>query len=125
MKRRLDRVLLLALVLGVFAIGCSHVPGGISASSTPIEGRAYTSLGKAVGTDSHVMLFGIIPIKGSNSTRAALDAAVASRGGDAMINVTVESYAQFWVVFTRRVITIEGDVIRFAQDEGDVIESMQ
>ena len=93
--------------------GCAMMPGGVAASSTPINGRRYVRLGRAANTDSRVYLFGLIPVSGANTTRDAIDAAVRARGGDAMINVTVESYSQWWILFTRFVTRVDGDVIRF------------
>lgn len=100
---------LAALVLA----GCAHVPGGIADSSTPIDGRQYTRLGYAKGRDSRVLLFGFLPVSGSNSTRAALQDAIRSRGGDAMIEVTVENYSMYWVLFSKVTTYVEGEVIRF------------
>jgi hypothetical protein len=107
-----SRVLSVVLLCAVVT-GCAHHPGGVAASSTPIEGRRYRVLGHAEGTDSHVLLFGLIPIKGSNSTRTAMDRAVRSRGGDALIDVTVETYTQWWIILIRRAVKVEGMAIRF------------
>ena len=110
---RLVRNLTLLLILGVFVTGCVHQPGGIAASTTPIEGRNYTTLGRAVDTDSLICLFGFIPVSGVNHTSDSINAAIRKQNGDAMINVTVESYTQWWIVFTRHVTRVEGTVIRF------------
>jgi len=104
----------LVVILLLFVVtGCAHVPGGIAASSTPLEGKEYVILGKATGQDSLYYLLGLIPLSNSNTTPEALANAVSSRGGDAMINVTVESYSQWFFVVTRVVTTVQGDVIRF------------
>jgi hypothetical protein len=96
-----------------FLAGCAHMPGGIAPSTTPIEGREYRVVGRAGATDSHILLFGILPIRGSNSIRDAVNAAIAKYGADALIDVTVESYSQFWLILTRNVIRVEGLAIRF------------
>ena len=93
--------------------GCATMPGGIAASTTPLEGRKYSNLGRATETDSRIYLLGIIPVSGANTTRDAIDSAVRSRGGHAMINVSVESYAQWWILFSRFTTRVDGDVIRF------------
>ncbi len=110
---KLFRALILVSCIAITMCGCACIPGGIAASTEPINGRKYLNLGRVSDTDSKVMLFGIIPVSGSNSIRDAVDAALRKRGGDAMIGVTVESYTQFWILFTRRVTLIEGDVIKF------------
>jgi len=95
--------------------GCAHFPGGISDSTTPINGRKYVKLGHVARTDSYILLLGILPISGSNSIRDALDAAIRSRGGDALTDVTVESYFQWWILFTRLATRVEGEAIRFQE----------
>ncbi|NCC51150.1 MAG: hypothetical protein EOM20_08040 [Spartobacteria bacterium] len=105
-------------IIGVIVLfslmgGCASMPGGVAPSSTPIEGREYINLGRVVSGDSSIYLLGILPVSDSNSTRDAIDAAIRSKNGDAMINITVDTYAQFWILFTRRVTKIDGDVIRF------------
>jgi len=106
--------LVVALLLFIVS-GCAHAPGGISPSSTPLEGKKYVNMGHATGADSLYYLLGIIPLSNSNTTPEALANAISSRGGDAMINITVESYAQWWVVVSRVVTTVQGDVIKFQE----------
>ena len=103
----------LVLILFSLLSGCAMMPGGIAPSTTPINGRNYTNLGPVTTGDSSIYLLGILPISDANDTRDAIDAAVRSRRGDAMINVTVDAYTQWWILFTRRVTRIDGDVIRF------------
>ena len=93
--------------------GCAHFPGGLAPSSTPLEGRKYTVLGQAEGSDNYVLLFGILPVTGANTIRRAMDRACAKAGGDALIDVTVESHSEFWILFARYVTTVEGTAIRF------------
>jgi len=103
----------LVVVLMTALIGCTHVPGGIAASSTPIEGKEYEVIKLVRGTDSAVRLFGILPISGSNSIRNAMDAAIKSCRADGLIEVTVEAYTQYWILFVRDVIRVEGYAFRF------------
>lgn len=93
--------------------GCATTPGGIAASSTPLEGRSYTVLGYTEATDSRICLFGIIPISHHNSIRDAIRSAARKVGGDALIEVTAEAYSQYWVIFTRDITRVEGIGIRF------------
>lgn len=102
-----------ASCLLVMLSGCAMMPGGVAPSNIPLEGRPYTNLGRVVETDSRVHLLGLIPITGANTTRDAIDKAVRSKGGDAMIGVTVEAYLQWWILVTRAVTRVEGEVIRF------------
>ena len=114
-KRKALRLFRLVFcIFCLFAItGCAHIPGGVAPSNIPIDGREYYVIGHAKATDSVVRLLGIIPLSGSNSLSSAVQECIVSRGGDAMIGITAESYSQFWILFTRDIIMVEGDVIRF------------
>ena len=112
MKKKYAGLILAGAVLA-FTAGCIHSPGGIAPSTTPLAGRDYRVVGAASGTDSAVWLFGLLPLTGSNTTREALDDAMASKAADALIDVTVESYFQFWFFFTRSVTAVHGKAIRF------------
>ena len=107
------RGLSLGLAVWLLVSGCAHTPGGISASSTPIEGRAYTILGPASGNSSCVRLFGFIPVSSSSTIRAALNSAIRDKRGDALIEVTVESFNHHYILFSRHVVRVEGVAIRF------------
>lgn len=95
--------------------GCATMPGGVAASSTPLEGRSYSILGYTESTDSRFCLFGIIPISRHNSIRDAIRSAAERAHGDALIEVTVEGYRQYWILFSRDVTRVEGIAIRFTK----------
>ncbi|MBM4149123.1 MAG: hypothetical protein FJ224_08765 [Lentisphaerae bacterium] len=113
--RRTCAALTCSLVVIGLAAGCAHFPGGVSDSTTPINGRKYTRLGRVSSTDSLILLLGVLPISGSNSTRQAIDDATRKRGADALIDVTVEAYWQWWILFTRLATRVEGEAIRFQE----------
>ncbi len=118
MKRvRLVCAMALVFCVVVFVSGCAMMPGGIAASTVPIEGRSYSNLGRSVGTDSRYSLLGLIPVSGPNTTREAIDSAVKTKGGDAMINVTAEGYGQWGILVTRWVTRVDGEGIKF--DDGE------
>ena len=110
-KKVLGLVMMIA-VLSVVA-GCAHLPGGLAASNTPLEGKKYKILKATSATDSRVKLFGLIPISGSNSTRACLEEAIRKGNGDALIEITVDAYSQNFILFSREVIAVWGTAIRF------------
>ncbi len=97
----------------IFSTGCVRIPRTMVSCTEPINGRQFQDLGRTRNTNSKVDLFGIIPISGSNNTRDAIDAAINSKGGDAMINLVVETYFQNWILFTRFVTSADGNVIKF------------
>ncbi len=104
---------LIMVVALVGSVGCARYPGGIAASTIPIDGRKYHVIRDVRSTDSHLLLFGILPIKGSNSIRRAVRAALLRHNADALIEVSVTQYTQFWLILTRNVICVEGTAIRF------------
>ena len=101
-----------ALLL-LFAAGCAHTPGGLAPSTMPIDGRDYVVLGPAKATSSAVYLFNFLPVSGSSSLREAKDAAIRGKGADALIDVTAECYSQFWILFSKSTIMVEGTASRF------------
>jgi hypothetical protein len=114
MKHQLNAMICGVVGMGILLFtGCATSPGGIAASSTPLEGRKYKVLEKTSATSNCVRLLGIIPISGSNNMRSAVDKAARKVGGDALIDVTVEGFNQYWILFSRDVTYVEGIGIRF------------
>jgi len=105
--------LLMATAFAAVLSGCLHHPGGIAPSNVPINGRTYQVLGEVTGTDSAIRVFGVIPVTGSNTVREALDDAMRKQDADALINITVESYQHFWILFIRHITSVHGTAIKF------------
>lgn len=101
-----------AVLVGLLA-GCIHRPGGIAPSNIPLDGRSYRVVGPATASDSSVWLFGILPLSGSNNIEEAINKAIHSRQADALIGITVESYDQWWILFSRHVTSVRGQAIQF------------
>ena len=112
-KVRMLAMLGLTAVVMLAATGCAHFPGGVAASNTPLEGRKYTILGNTEATDKRICLLGLIPITSANSVRAALNKAAEKAGGDALIDITVENYVHYWILFSSDITRVEGIAIRF------------
>jgi len=105
-------LVLLSLLLLLFVSGCAHVPGGIAASTHPIEG-SYRVLGPTHASSHAVYLLGFIPLNGSSSLKEARDEAIRKKAADALIAVTAESYTQYWILFRKETIVVDGIAIRF------------
>jgi hypothetical protein len=87
---------------------CAHYSGGIAASNVPLEPGSYTVLGETKGQDCVYYLLGLIPLSGSNHTKAAVDAAIRSQpGATALVDVTSDTYSQTFIVVTRSCIVVE------------------
>lgn len=101
------------IVLVALLSACIYRPGGIAPSNIPLEGRSYHLVGETSSTDSAIRLLGILPVSGSNSIRQALDAAMRKRSADALIDITVEGYTQFWILFSRHITAVRATAIQF------------
>ena len=108
-------MIMLTLAVGMTIAGCASWPGGVAASNTPLDGRKYVVLGHEVGKDSMPLILNFLPLSGPTSVQEAIKDAVAQRGGDAMINVTVDGYWHTWILFALWTTRVEGDVIRFTE----------
>ena len=111
---KLRNVVLAVLALSLTA-GCVTNPGGIAPSTTPLAGKEYRVLGEVEGTDTRVYLFGILPLTGANTTQEAVNDALASKGGDALLDVTVDYNWEFWFFITRSETMVRGKAIRFTE----------
>jgi hypothetical protein len=102
------------LCLGLLALaGCAHTPGGIAASTIPLEPGGYTVVREDVrGSDCQIALFGLIPVSGGNTTRAALHSALSrAPGATALVNVTSDAYSQFWILWSNTCTEVRGTAV--------------
>jgi len=115
MKRLFKMGSLGALGLAMlFAAGCRMgLGGGVAPSTTPLEGKEYIILDHVVSTDSCVYLFGIIPVSDSNSVQDAVKDALRKNNADALINITVDTCAAHFILFSRTYTRVHGTAIRF------------
>ena len=84
-----------AAVLG----GCAHQAGGVAPSNIPLEPGSYTVMNEVSGQDCVYRLLGIIPLSSGNETRDAMKSALSSaKGADALVNISVDTYSQTFIV---------------------------
>ena len=80
------------------------------------SGRAYQELGLARGKACRYFLIAVVPW-GDSTFSAAVDNALAEKGGDALINVTVSSslygFIPIYNVFSFTCTTVTGIAIKF------------
>lgn len=89
--------------------GCMHHPGGIAPATKPLVPGGYIELGQVRGQDCVYHLFGLIPITGGNETRNAVaDALHRKILADALIEVTVDGYFQYFILFSRACTQVYG-----------------
>ena len=95
-------------VFGVVLAGCTGTP----MTSTHYDSSQYTVLGHSEGSATGLMLLGVIPIRQNTRFVRAQEAAIAAKGGDALINTEVQE-KWFWAyVLSGFTTKVSGDVIK-------------
>ena len=98
------------LLLGLS--GCTHYSGGIAASTTPLTAGAYQTLGEVEGSDCVYSLLGMIPLSSGNETRKAIQDAISQKeGATALIEVTSDTYSQFYILYGRTCTQVYGTAV--------------
>jgi hypothetical protein len=87
-------VLLSLGALIIAASGCVSQPLRFPTAAETAKGN-YTVVGEAEGEATGLMLFDVIPIGQNERFVRAYDAAVKSKGADALIDVTIQEH-WFW-----------------------------
>lgn len=97
---------------GALTTGCMHHPGGIAPSTKPLAPGGYTELGKVRGQDCVYHLLGLIPVTGGNEMRNAVEDALRTKPlADAMVEVTVDGYFQYFILFSRACTQVYGTAV--------------
>lgn len=111
--------LLLAGCTSVGQVGLMTRPGA-DVGAIVREARPYTELGAVEGEACRNFALGIIPW-GDSSASTAMANALEKVGGDALINVSVETslygFIPIYNVFANTCTTVRGIAIKFAEDE--------
>jgi len=104
------------LCLGLLAAGqsgCLHQAVAMSPSSEPIAPGSYEKIGPASGQDCLWKLFGILPITSGNTLQGAMREAVNDKDGtDALVQVTADTFTQFFIVISRECTQVDGVAVR-------------
>ena len=102
------KVLSTILLSSVILVGCS----GTSMKTQNLDESEYTVIGPGSATATGIMLFNFIPIQQNDRFVRAQNAAIATQGGDALINVEVQE-DWFWAwVLNGYQTTVSGDVVK-------------
>ena len=105
------KVIATVLLSAGIIVGCSGVP----MRTQNLNKDEYTVIGQGEATATGIMLFQVIPIGQNNRFVRAQNAAIKSKGGDAMINTQVqESWFWAWVLNGYKT-TVSGDIVKLNQ----------
>jgi len=102
----------LALFLAVLT-GCV-TPMGMTASTTPLQGKEMEMLGKAEGSDTAWSVLGVFSV-GRVDIDKAIERAVAQKGGHALINVRWYETTYYFILCSVNQLTVTGDVVKFVE----------
>lgn len=106
------------LLTGCTSVGNLGIVTKPSADAASLlkSGRAYKELGPAEGEACRHFLLAVIPW-GDSSFSTAVNNALAEKGGDALVNVTVSSslygFIPIYNVYTYTCTTVKGIAVKF------------
>jgi len=112
MLRRMVGVGLVACALVLASSGCIHTPIAIAASTKPLDPNGYDIIGKVQETDCLWALLGILPVSTGNHLHGALEDAMRKARADALIQVSVETFYQHWIIISRHCVQVNGIAVR-------------
>jgi hypothetical protein len=109
MIRKLSLVVLLSTAL----VGCGHIPAWHSVSTVPLDANGYEVIGPASGQSCLWTLLGLIPVSTSNDTHTAIAKAIKSKpGADALVNVTADTFAHFYLIVSKSCVKVNGIAVK-------------
>jgi hypothetical protein len=101
------------LLAATVTAGCFHHPGGIAASTRPLAPNGYTVLGKVEGRDCVYHILGLIPVTNGNELKDAVQDAMKKKPyADAMVDVTVDAYWYWFILFSRGCTQVYGTAVQ-------------
>ncbi len=106
------RSALLLALLAVSSSSCIRSPVAMMTSTRPLTQGGYTELGPVEETDCLWYLFSVFPISSGNDFQAAIRDAIRQRSGDALIQVTAETYYQNFLIVSRYCTIVQGIVVQ-------------
>ena len=120
-----EKVILLLVVM--FLAGCSSAGSlGMVVKSTADPGAllknqtAFREIGPAAGEACRFFVLGILPF-GQSDVAAAVDEALTSSGGDALLNVTVSSslygFIPMYNLFSYTCTNVRGIAVKFEDNK--------
>ena len=98
------------LAVGLAASGCVTHSAGVAPSTGPIAPGSYDAVGLTSGTSWGVHLV-FLPLSLAD-TKAAVDDALRERGGDELINVTVDNTDYYLALFYLQRVRVQGMAVR-------------
>ncbi|MEW6544279.1 MAG: hypothetical protein AB1411_11780 [Nitrospirota bacterium] len=113
LKQKFWSLLLALLLVGCTATGKLGIVTKPTAEAGPLlkEGRAFQEIGSVEGSACRHTLV-VVPV-GDDTFPAAVKEALAQKGGDALLHVTVTNSRYNFVVYALDCTTVQGTAIKF------------
>ena len=106
-------IVVCALLLVLFASGCTRTPGGIAPSNIPLAPGGYTEIGPVEASDCKINLLGLIPISGSNYIEDAKRSALQQESGaDALVNISVDFSFKYFILWSQACTEVQATAVR-------------
>lgn len=101
------------LILGIISFGVMSCAITVPVAYIPPV-SAPTILGVAMGEACDFGFLGFPPLADSDqaSLERAMAAAVAFKGGDALVNATIDYRTEYYILFSKRCTRVRGTVVR-------------
>ncbi len=102
-----------ALLLVLFAAGCTRDPGGVAPSNIPLAPGGYKEIGRGSASDCKINLFGILPISGSNYLADAMREALEEESdADALIDISIDRSFKFFILWSQACTEVRATAVR-------------
>lgn len=108
----MKKIIFVLLLSALLVSGCVSVPVNMGTPANQIEGKDYEVLGEGEGSSTGIMLFNIIPINQNDRFQKAYEAAILSKGGDRLINPTIEERWFWGYILNGYIFKVKGTVIK-------------
>jgi len=106
--------LLLAMALGFLLTTACTIPGAIAPSTSPLDMNYVEISGKETSSScGHTLL--ILPLGSPSPVSEVIEEMISSRGGDALIEVSSQSWTTWYLIGWANCFEITGKVVKVAR----------
>jgi hypothetical protein len=82
-------------------------------SSEPIAPGSYEKIGDVSGQDCLWKLLGLLPLSSGNTMQGAMREALQDKDGtDALVQVTADTFTEFYIIVSRECTQVDGVAVR-------------